>query len=121
MISLFSNKITCNLDMVNSKNFSSDKFDTNYTNTICLPLCPLECNQTLYKTTISFYQLYGDVSLISSINENPNLASNFIKRSIDSTTAKKSIVKLRIFYDSLSYAFTSDSPQMDLIFGRECF
>ena len=115
VISLFTNISTCNLDIVNSNTFSFENFDGNYINNICLPLCPLECNQTLYKTSISSYQFNGNVSLISMIKQNPNLASDFIRRTIDSTTTKESIVQVRIFYESLSFAFTTESPQMDLV------
>ena len=41
----------------------------------CLPLCPIECNQTLYKASISFYQLNG-YKYISKIRNNPNDWSN---------------------------------------------
>jgi hypothetical protein len=40
---------------------------------------------------------------------------DFVKRSINSKTAKESIVDLYIFYESLSYKFTNESPQIDWI------
>jgi hypothetical protein len=32
----------------------------NFVNKVCLHLCPLECNQTLYKTSMSSEQLVGN-------------------------------------------------------------
>jgi hypothetical protein len=79
-----------------------------------LPLCPLECNQTLYKNSLSFSQLNGD-QYVDTIKNNSNLASDFINRTIDSTQAEKSFIGLNIFYDSLSYTLTTESPQMDWV------
>jgi len=81
---------------------------------VCLPLCPLECNQTLYKTSISSYQLFQN-SYISTIKNNPNLASDFINRTIDASNIEKSFLTVNIFYDSLSYTLTTESPQIDFV------
>ena len=94
---------------------SSDNiFESNYINDVCLPLCPLECNQTLYRPSISSYQLIG-LQYIEKITNNPNLVSDFVNRSIDGTTAKESFVNVNIFYERLSYIESTESPQMDFI------
>ena len=40
---------------------------------------------------------------------------NFIKTTIDLAAVEKSIVSVKIFYDSLSYTNTTESPQMDVV------
>ena len=89
-------------------------YEDNFLNDFCLPLCPLECNQTLYKTSISFSQLLG-TEFISHIKKNPNLAPDFIHRQIDLTTVEKSVVSVNVFYESLSYTLSTESPQMDMV------
>ena len=88
--------------------------NSNILNDVCLPLCPLECNQTLYKTSISYYQLFQN-QFIPKIKNNPNLASDFINRTIDSSNTEKSFVQAMIFYESLSYTYTTESPQIDFV------
>ena len=80
----------------------------------CLPLCPLECNQTLYKTSSSFSQLIG-YQFIFNIMNNSNLISDFINRTIDAATAEKSVVKVNVYYSSLGYTEITESPQMDIV------
>ena len=96
--------------LLSSQNF----FGVNFTNEICLPLCPLECNQTLHKPTISFSQLSGS-QFISFVENNQNLAVDFIKKKIDATTMEKSFVYVKIFYNSLSYTLTMEMPQMNIV------
>ena len=79
-----------------------------------MPLCPLECNQTLFKSSISSYQLIGE-QFKSNILNNSNLISEFIKRELDSLSIKESFVNVNIFYSSLSFILTTESPQMDWI------
>ena len=82
----------------------------------CIPLCLLECTQVLIKASISFVKLKG-YKYIEFIKNNPNLREDFINRSIDLSTVKERIVKLNIFYDSLSYTL---STEMDVISLLAC-
>jgi hypothetical protein len=82
---------------------------------VCLPSCPLECDQMLYKTSQSSGQLTGNKYFISKIKNNPNLAKDFINRTIDKATAKYSFVLVKVFYDSLSFTLTTETPQMDIV------
>ena len=111
VLSIF-NASECHVDL----NFSSaDFFDSNFVwPKICLPLCPLECNQTAYKTTVSFNQLNGN-SYVSYIKNNKRLASDFIGRSLDSIQAEISFSSVKIFYESLSYTLTNESKKMDWV------
>jgi hypothetical protein len=81
----------------------------------CLPLCPLECDQTLFKKAFSSVSLVGNTFFMSIIKNNPNLAKDFINRTVDISTAKDSFVIVKIFYDSLSYTLTTETPQMDIV------
>ena len=76
-------------------------------------MCPLECNQTLIKTSISSVLLVGD-GYLSRI-KNSNLSTDFINRTIDVVTVEKSIVHVNIFYESLSYTETTESSQMNIV------
>jgi hypothetical protein len=114
-------KYNCTLDFLLSlyhkSQCSSDLdsiFDGNFINDVCTPMCPLECSRIKYKTSISFNQLNGN-SYISLIKKNPRLSSDFINRILDATQAEKSIVKVNIFYESLSYTHSTESPQMDMV------
>ena len=49
------------------------------------------------------------------INENENLKNDFVKASIDSETAKQSVVRLTIFSDMLSYTLSNEAPKMDVV------
>jgi hypothetical protein len=87
----------------------------NYYNEECSRVCPLECNQTLYKTSTTQVQLVGN-RFMKRIKNNLNLASDFINRTLsDTSTIEKSVVTVKLFYGSLSYTLTSESPQMDLV------
>ena len=53
---------------------------------------------------------------VNLLKNNPNLRSDFINRSLDNeNVVLQSVVKLKIFYDSLSYTISTESPQMDIV------
>ena len=49
------------------------------------------------------------------IKNNKNLSSDFIRTTISPTTAANSVVKVNIFYDSMSYELSTESPKMDIV------
>ena len=87
-----------------------------YLKNICLPQCPLECNSTLITYSTTSYQILGDW-YVNSIRKNAKLSSDFNipSSSIDTETARQSIVKLNVYYDTLSYTTSEDFPQWDII------
>ena len=96
-------------------NFFSHKFiQSNFIQDFCTPLCPLECNHTEYKASISSVQLNGEYYL-DLINENSNLTRDFVNRTLDSNSAKESVVRMTVYYDSLSYTLSTESPKMDIV------
>jgi hypothetical protein len=80
----------------------------------CLSDCPLECNQTIYGLTTSSVKIIGD-KYVYLIKENMNLSSDFVYNPIDAETAASSFVELSVFYETLSYTYTSETPKIDLI------
>ena len=104
----------CNVSLKEFILHSDSILDSTVYNDECKSLCPLECNQTLYKTSISFNQLNGN-QYIENILSNPNLAADFINRTLDSVTARESFVRVNVFYESLSYTLTDETPQMDFV------
>jgi len=93
--------------------YSNHPFDSYFISKNCASLCPLECNQTLYKTLITTNQLNGNDVYVMKIKNNSKLASDFINKTIDSKNARKSFVRVSVFYQSLSYTLSNESPQMD--------
>ena len=91
----------------------NDTFDSDFIRENCLLSCPLECIQNLYKTSITFNQLSENEFFLLAIRNNSNLNSDFIQRRLDVTKARESFVKVNIFYDSLSYTLSTESPQMN--------
>jgi len=59
--------------------------------------------------------MLGD-AYVDAIKEKGNLSGDFIQRNIEDThLITASVVSLKIFYESLAYRVTSESPQMDLV------
>ena len=110
-LSLFKEYATCNDSTCGSNVLYSTEFNELF-NDKCLPLCPLECYHTFYKISSSSFKLVG-YDYISAIKKNPNLSADFLQRPIDATTVRESIAKVNIFYDSLSFIESKESPQMD--------
>jgi len=91
-----------------------DNFNGTFINENCISSCPLECNQNIYDTSTSSSILNG-YSYIYDILTRPNLSKDFINRTLDASSAEKSFVQLNIFYESLSYTLTEESPQIDTV------
>jgi hypothetical protein len=85
-----------------------------YVEDICVKQCPLECYHTLYKTLTYSFHLIGE-NYVSLIKDRKSLVSDFVNRTLDAYTAKESVVKVNIFYDSLSFIESTESPQMTLV------
>ncbi len=50
---------------------------------------------------------------MTKIPNNSNLASNFVTQEINAMTVQKSFVRINVFYESLSYSVSEESPQWD--------
>ena len=78
--------------------FSSKYFIRNE----CLPLCPLECNTTMFNYDVSSIQICGNM-YVDYVNERPNLQRDFLYENITYNDAKNSFAIFNVFYDELSY------------------
>ena len=85
-----------------------------YISEYCLPNCPLECNSTRFTYDTSVAKLVGD-PYVDIIQNNPNLAADFVTRQINGDTVSSSIAKVNVFYESLSYVNTEESPAVDIL------
>ncbi len=112
-LSLFLNASSCIWDTIESR--SENEFNGKFVNKYCISLCPLECDQMLYKSSLSSSKLIDNGNYMQRISTNLNLASDFVSRTLDSQTVAESIVDVNTFYESLSYTFTTESPQMDAV------
>jgi hypothetical protein len=77
-------------------------------------IVPLECNRTQYTLMLSSSLLNGAM-YIDSIKNNSKLASDFVTKPIEADLAKNSIAKVNIYYASLSYTYSTESPYLDLL------
>jgi hypothetical protein len=113
IISLYKDVDTCLIDFDGFIVYFSKLTSENFFNRVCLPMCPLECGQTLYKTSMPFNHLNDKHHLfLSKIEKNPNLSCDFINRSINDGHNSAGV---NIFYSSLSYKSTTESPQTNTI------
>ena len=81
----------------------------------CLQLCPLQCNRTIYKTTISSSLLLKD-AYISKVNGSISLREDFLNRASSSSSSSSydshsSIVKVYVFYETLTYVESNERAQ----------
>lgn len=58
--------------------------------------------------------ILGDI-LVDYIKDHKILKNDFINRSINANTAAKSVIRLTLFSDSLSYTESTESPKMDWV------
>jgi hypothetical protein len=79
-----------------------------------LSTCPLECNSTQFSYTITS-QTYKGPLFSALIEASPIFSSDFTSTPIDEATASNKFVELRVYYDSLTYMMSIDSPIMDIV------
>ncbi len=114
--SLFKNVETCNdrqLECIN-KTFYLKWDAVNFKKDNCYPHCPLQCNRTIFRTTASTTNIIGH-NFAELINENIHLSSDFNVTKVDKDLGRISVVKLNVYYNSLSFMISEDSPSMTII------
>ena len=135
----------CEVESDSSKTSGTDIFtliaqsEYEYTQQLCFLQCYqkyliLECNCTngmlsLYNVSscvtneeincssrffVSSSRLFGDI-YVMNIRENKNLSVDFVTKPLNVETARDSIASIIIYYHSLSYTISTESPQLDLI------
>ena len=63
---------------------------------------------------MSFGNINGNV-YVDRIKENENLTKDFNVGPINEQTARDSVIKVNLYYDSLSYELSTESPKMNLV------
>ena len=79
-----------------------------------MPQCPLECNSSQITSTTTSYELTGHV-YEKFIKNNKNLCTFFVNTTITTESVRKSMVRIFVYYDSLSYTQSEEAPQIDII------
>jgi hypothetical protein len=80
----------------------------------CIPQCPLECNSTEYDFSVTSQTLAG-LKYMSLIQQSQILSSDFNMTPISELTSSNKFVQLSIYYDSLSYTSSVDTPTMGIV------
>ena len=117
LFSLYENSSICKTETdlaCNQAAFEHEFMTNDYIHLECLPLCPLECNSTRIKYYVSSFQLISDV-YVNYINQTPSLRNDFVTRPIVPDVVKNSIAIVNVFYGSLSYTESTETPKMDVI------
>jgi hypothetical protein len=119
-LSLYQNQSLCNsLDEIACmvKVFLHKFNSIEFIEAKCQHLCPLECNLTYYSTKLTFTKLFGQFEL-ATIRDSPRLLNDFAvanEATLSVERARDSFVQLSIFYESLSYTLSTESPKMNWI------
>ena len=92
-----------------SDGVSLDSQSNEYIKANCLYLCPLQCNRTQYKTSISSSILMGD-QYVEKIRNCTELFSDFSfdAKKVDSNSARNSVLSIHIYYETLSYTESNE-------------
>jgi hypothetical protein len=76
----------------------------------CIPQCPLTCNSAQFNYRTSFFTILGE-SLSEILKSNSNISEDFLTQNITSDAVKESVSSVNIYYDSMSYMISEESPQ----------
>ena len=109
-LSLFNNKYCDNKIELECQQIQMNLFEVSS----CEFSCPLECNTTTYISSATSYQIIGNY-YADYIKENEKLKNDFVTRTLNAESAKDSGIHINVFYDSMSYILSEESPQMDVV------
>jgi hypothetical protein len=97
------------------KNTTAIAYNNNFITSECTPLCPIECNRTVFKPSgISSYVLTGEL-FYDYIQDHPNLLVDFVNRPITIENALDSFTALNVYYRYNYYTLSTQSPSMDMV------
>jgi hypothetical protein len=82
--------------------------------TNCIPKCPLECNSTQITHELTS-QTFAGIGYAFIANQTSSILSDFNSSKIDDASASNKFVQLHLFYDSLVFTSSVDSPSMDIV------
>jgi hypothetical protein len=79
----------------------------------CQPECPQECYLDSFDVSLSSFELIPYIYQ-EYLNSNfTNLSEDFPNTQIDENIVKKSLIEVSIFYKTLSFELSTESPQMN--------
>jgi hypothetical protein len=104
------NELGCMSRLYGEKLYKSDFVQRN-----CLRECPLECYFEQFDVSLSSIELIPNY-YVDYLRSNANLSVDFLSNSnVDEERARKSFVSLNIFYKSLTYDLSLETPQTNSI------
>jgi len=80
----------------------------------CIPQCPLECNTSKLTFSISSQSITG-LKYASLIKNKPKLFSELNSTPISEETSSKKFVQVMLYYYSLTFTSSKDTPSMDIV------
>ena len=80
----------------------------------CILQCPIECNSTQFTFALTSQTYMGDL-FAALVKSSSTLIADFANTPITAETASNKFVQLNLFYDSLTYSLSTDSPSMDIV------
>jgi hypothetical protein len=81
----------------------------------CILQCPLECNSTEFSNALTSQAVAGTL-FAALVKSRPVYASDFTTTTpINDVTTSNKFVELNLYYDSLTYTTSTDSPSMDIV------
>ena len=89
-------------------------YDVETTIRNCISQCPLECNSTQFTFKLTSQKYTGPL-FETLVKSNPLFASDFTFTPITQETASNKFVEAIIYYDSLTYTSSEDTPSMDIV------
>jgi hypothetical protein len=82
-------------------------------NEICYPWCPVECDLVFFSTTISTSSYPPNKYYLDELRKDDKIVSKFFNiSSITNHRLRQNVLKISIYYESLSYLDVSQSPTM---------
>ena len=104
------NQIICSINLYFDKISKEDDF----INKNCIPLCPLECNRTEFKTSLTNSQFGSEFYLDFIVNKTA-FKSKYDDEELTTAKITEEIVKLNIYYESLTFTEMTESASMDFV------
>jgi hypothetical protein len=95
--------------------FYFEKFNTaDYIKENCIPLCPFECERIKISKTIWTGRYPADLYFERNLKPNLELRDRVFKNA-SWDYIKKSILKLNVYYESLSYTSIAENESMTIV------
>lgn len=82
----------------------------------CYPWCPVECDIVYFSSTISTSPYPPNNFYLNELRDDDKIITKYSNISlISDQKLKQSVLKVSIYYDSLSYSVVSQSPTMTIV------